>query len=168
MTRRLGDLIEYYSMEFIPVEGTYVKKIYESNIGMEGKRACSMMVGLHSNELDSFSALHRLTSEEIWTYLEGDPLELILLDGEGNLETVVLGSDFEQGQQRTYVVRPGVWQAAKSLGEYTLYSCTVVPAFTSSCFEGADKSLLDKYEEHRDVLADFIPKGKYLPEDYKG
>jgi predicted cupin superfamily sugar epimerase len=33
------------------------------------------------------------------------------------------------------VVPPNIWQAAKSLGEYTLVGCTVAPGFEFSKFE---------------------------------
>jgi predicted cupin superfamily sugar epimerase len=47
----------------------------------------------------------------------------------------VLGQEVEMGQHPQIVVPSGVWQAARSLGAYTLVGCTVAPGFEFSGFE---------------------------------
>jgi predicted cupin superfamily sugar epimerase len=46
-----------------------------------------------------------------------------------------LGSDFGIGEQPQAVVPRHAWQAARSLGAWTLVGCTVAPAFEYSGFE---------------------------------
>lgn len=55
-------------------------------------------------------------------------------DGE-NVELFRLGPDLGAGQTLQAVVPAGAWQAAKSLGAWTLVSCVVAPAFEFSGFE---------------------------------
>ena len=50
-------------------------------------------------------------------------------------ETYVLGRDIDAAQAPQIVVPPGAWQAARSLGDYTLVGCTVAPGFEFSKFE---------------------------------
>ncbi len=82
------------------------------------------------------SAWHRVAGRsEVWHHYAGAPLTLrISADGENVTETV-LGTDVAAGQQPQAVVSPDAWQAATSLGDWTLVGCTVAPAFTFDAFE---------------------------------
>jgi predicted cupin superfamily sugar epimerase len=77
----------------------------------------------------SFSAWHRVRSDEVWHWYEGEPLELLLAS-----------PDFSAGQRRVLgpvgaaiepvvTVPAGWWQAARPLGAYALCGCTVAPGF---------------------------------------
>ena len=48
-----------------------------------------------------------------------------------------LGKDFGIGEQPQAVVPRQVWQAARSLGAWTLVGCTVSPAFEFSQFRAS-------------------------------
>jgi predicted cupin superfamily sugar epimerase len=48
---------------------------------------------------------------------------------------VQLGPDLRAGQRPQHVVPAGAWQAAESLGAWTLVGCTVSPAFEFRGFE---------------------------------
>lgn len=79
-----------------------------------------------------FSRWHRVMSDEIWHYHEGDAIELVLFDERG-LRRVRLGP--VSGETRpTIVVPAGTWQAARSTGAYTLGACTVGPGFEFADF----------------------------------
>lgn len=81
------------------------------------------------------SAWHRIDATEIWHYYAGAPLRLALsTDGEAE-RTVLLGTDFAAGAVAHAVVPAGTWQAAESLGAWTLVGCTVAPAFDFQGFE---------------------------------
>lgn len=73
----------------------------------------------------TYSAWHRVTSDEVWHWYEGDPLELLT-----RTESVTLGPD-----HRVHVIRAGEWQAARPLGAYALVGCTVGPGFEFDDFE---------------------------------
>jgi uncharacterized protein len=51
----------------------------------------------------------------------------------------VLGIDLAAGEWPQIVVSAGAWQAAQSLGEWTLVGCTVAPGFEFAGFEMAPK-----------------------------
>ncbi|HLZ44712.1 MAG TPA: cupin domain-containing protein [Gemmatimonadales bacterium] len=82
-----------------------------------------------------FSRWHRVVSDEIWHYHEGDAIELLLFDDRG-LRRLRLGP-VSRETRPTLVVPAGTWQAARSTGAYTLGACTVGPGF-----EFADFSLV--------------------------
>ena len=47
----------------------------------------------------------------------------------------ILGNDLEALHYPQVVVPTGAWQAARTLGAYTLVGCTVAPGFEFSTFE---------------------------------
>jgi len=55
------------------------------------------------------------------------------------VERVTLGPDLVRGERPQAVVPARAWQAAESLGDWTLVSCTVAPGFDFSGFELAPK-----------------------------
>ncbi|MGH7529595.1 MAG: cupin domain-containing protein [Gemmatimonadales bacterium] len=73
------------------------------------------------------SRWHRVRSDEVWHWYEGDPLELVLLDDAG-LRRVRLGPTAKDTRP-VAVVDADCWQAARPLGNYTLVGCTVAPGF---------------------------------------
>lgn len=78
------------------------------------------------------SRWHRIDAAEVWHYYKGAPLELRI-----GSDIFVLGADIDEAQVPQLVVPPGAWQAARSLGDYTLVGCTVAPGFDFAHFEMA-------------------------------
>jgi hypothetical protein len=56
---------------------------------------------------DSFSALHRLQSDEIYHFYAGDPVELTQLRADGSGTTVLLGSEIWNGMRPQLTVPRG-------------------------------------------------------------
>ena len=79
---------------------------------------------------------HQVDAAELWHFYEGAPLELEIA-ANGMRRTVVLGSDLSAGQRPQGVVPTGAWQAARTLGAWTLVGCTVAPGFDFAGFEMA-------------------------------
>lgn len=77
---------------------------------------------------------HRVDAAEIWHWHAGAPLVLGVSDGETS-KTLTLGPDLMAGQRPQGVVPAGAWQAARSLGDWTLVGCTVSPGFDFAGFE---------------------------------
>ena len=154
--KRKDFLIQHYSMELLEGEHTFFSECYHSpKRNEEGKLLASTMYGLYCKEPKSYSDFHKLSHEEIWTFLEGDPFTLHLLYEDGSVDTVTLGSDLSSGQLLQYTVPVGVMQAGclSPGGEYALYSCTVVPAFDWQCFTMAEKEeILRKYGEKKEII----------------
>jgi uncharacterized protein len=100
-----------------------------------------------------FSAFHRVIGEEIWIHLAGAPLELVLLEAEPKL--LKLSAPGDQGEP-LLVVPPGVLQAARSLGPFTLTSCLVAPGFDFDDFSMPRAAeLLAAYPESAELIGKF-------------
>lgn len=79
---------------------------------------------------------HRVDAAEIWHFHAGAPLELLIApDTQGPAVAHRLGTDFAQGARPQAIVPPHHWQAARSLGGWTLVGCTVSPGFRFEGFE---------------------------------
>lgn len=77
---------------------------------------------------------HRVDATEIWHFYAGAPLELSIAATElGPRESYLLGPDLAGGERPQRIVPEHHWQAARTLGDWTLVGCTVSPAFR---FEG--------------------------------
>ncbi len=85
------------------------------------------------------SRRHRVDATEVWHWYAGDALELAV---ERDLHR--LGPDLVGGDRPQIVVPAGAWQAARSLGEWTLVGCTVAPAFEFTGFELAEDDAADR------------------------
>ena len=79
---------------------------------------------------------HRVDAAEGWHWQAGAPLALRISDG-GTPATHRLGPDLGAGEALFALVPAGLWQAAESLGGWSLVACTVSPAFTFEGFEMA-------------------------------
>ena len=82
---------------------------------------------------------HRVDTVEIWHWYAGAPLKLEIAREDGRRETVTLGNALAAGERPQAVVPAHAWQAAQSLGDWTLVGCTVAPAFDFAKFELAPK-----------------------------
>jgi uncharacterized protein len=79
---------------------------------------------------------HRVDAVEVWHYYAGAPLMLeIATTPAGPVEGITLGPDLVAGQRPQAAVPAHAWQAAKSLGAWTLVGCTVAPGFDFAGFE---------------------------------
>jgi predicted cupin superfamily sugar epimerase len=77
---------------------------------------------------------HRVDAAEVWHHYAGDPLALAIAEADEHV-VITLGDDLASGAEPQAVVPARAWQAAKSLGTWTLMGCTVAPAFDFSGFE---------------------------------
>ena len=78
---------------------------------------------------------HRVNADEAWHFYAGASLELSTSEDGRTVRNLRLGTDLDVGEQPQAVVPRHVWQAARSLGAWTLVGCTVAPAFEFSGFE---------------------------------
>jgi predicted cupin superfamily sugar epimerase len=79
------------------------------------------------------SRWHRVTSDELWHFCEGDPLDLLVVSPQlGGPDIVRLSG--EEGRY-FFTVPAGHWQAARSTGRYSLVSCVVAPGFDFDDFQ---------------------------------
>lgn len=84
---------------------------------------------------------HRVDAGEIWHFYSGAPLRLMRAPiDSGPRQDMILGPDLAAGQRPQGIVEPGHWQAAETLGDWTLVGCTVSPGFQFEGFELAAPS----------------------------
>jgi uncharacterized protein len=96
----------------------------------------------------TFSAWHRVASDEIWHHYDGRPLELHTIDPAGTYGVVRLGRDLARGERPQGAVPAGWWQAARPVAppggdtSYALCGCTVSPGFEFADFEMPTRAAL--------------------------
>ena len=81
------------------------------------------------------SRWHQVDSDEVWHFYEGAPLELLELDARAaKLARHRIGPVDGTTQRPVRTIAAGAWQAARTLGDYTLVGCTVGPGFEFADF----------------------------------
>jgi predicted cupin superfamily sugar epimerase len=98
------------------------------------------------------SRWHRVASDEIWHWYEGDPLELFWIDEQALVWHRHLLGPISDAAQPVHVVPAGCWQAVRPTGAYTLVDCSVGPGF-----DFADFRLLGDLPEHAAALRTRFP-----------
>lgn len=114
-------------------EGGHYRETFRDPREAEGRSASSLIYYLLAE--GEASHWHRIDAAEIWHWYAGAPLELRIHTSE--TRRVVPGGDVLNDQQPQAAVRTRAWQAARSLGAWTLVGCTVAPAFDFKSFEMA-------------------------------
>jgi predicted cupin superfamily sugar epimerase len=154
MNEKVKSLITHYNLQPLPVEGTLFTSTYRSAENLpNGKPFGTGMLGLYCNEPKSISYFHKLSVDEMWHFYSGDPLRLILLDADGSSKNIILGNDISQNQIVQFVIPAGVWQAGHTLGDYSLFGCTLAPGFTDDIFMGGSKEeLLKLYPDRKEDI----------------
>ena len=149
-----AEVIALLGLEPLPEEGGLFRRTYcaaESlpAVALPGryrgpKPFGSAIYYLLTADPDSFSALHRLPTDEIYHFYLGAPVEMLLLYPEGRSERTVLGPDLRNGQRVQRVVPAGTWQGARLVadGDFALLGATMAPAFTPEDYVGGDRELL--------------------------
>lgn len=98
----------------------------------------------------AFSAFHRIRSDEVWHFHDGDALELHLLHPDGRHEVRPVGPGAFQA-----VAPAGCWFGARVAagGRYALVGCTVAPGFDFADFEMARRGdLLSQFPACADII----------------
>jgi predicted cupin superfamily sugar epimerase len=96
---------------------------------------------------DTFSALHRLPTDEVFHFYLGDPVEMLQLYSDGSGRVVTLGPDLGAGQQLQAIVPRGVWQGStlRAGGAWALLGTTVAPGFDFEDYEAGLEPLAEQY-----------------------
>jgi uncharacterized protein len=115
-------------------EGGHYRQTFRDSKSVEGARAASTAIYFLLARGER-SHWHRVDATEIWHWHAGAPLVLDIALPSGHRERITLGSDLAAGERPQGVVPAHAWQAAQSLGEWTLVGCTVAPGFEFAKFE---------------------------------
>lgn len=104
---------------------------------------------------ETFSAFHRIKTDEIYHFYLGDPVELVQLLPDGSGCVVTLGKDIAGGGYVQTVVSRGTWHGARLVegGKYALLGTTVSPGFEFADFEIGDRNdLIRSYPSFSDTI----------------
>jgi uncharacterized protein len=106
-------------------EGGHYRRTYESESTLaNGRQTCTAIYFLLAN--DDFSALHRISSDELWHYYGGAPMLVVVVDGaDGSIRRHRVGPLLvdERGrivQQPQLVVHANQWFGSRALIDDTL------------------------------------------------
>jgi predicted cupin superfamily sugar epimerase len=88
------------------------------------------------------SRWHVVQSDELWCHLEGAPLALYQFDADSERVTEQQLGPVDATLRPQATVPATIWQAARSLGGYSLAACMVAPGF-----EFADFRLMSRQDE---------------------
>jgi predicted cupin superfamily sugar epimerase len=156
-------LIRFFAMKPLPHEGGYYVETYRASekIGPQalppryaGDRSFGTSI-LYLLTPATFSALHRLKSDEVFHFYLGDPVTMLRLHPDGTSEIITLGHDILNGQRIQLTVPAGTWQGGflNEGSRFALMGTTVAPGFESADFELAARAeLLEQYPDQRDLI----------------
>jgi len=119
-------------------EGGYFREIFRDARQVDGGRAASTSIYFLLARGER-SHWHRIDAAEVWHWYAGAALELEISQHQSQIERVMLGSDLAASERPQAVVPAYAWQAAQSVGAWTLCGCTVAPGFDFATFELAPK-----------------------------
>lgn len=141
-------------------EGGYYRETYRSALEVQsgppfdGPRAwCTGIYFLLTGA--AFSALHRIRSDEMWHFYDGDPLQVHMIAPDGTYRMVSIGRDFAAGEVPQFVVPAGHWFGATVVPPegHALVGCTVSPGFDFADFELAQRAeLVAQYPAHEAII----------------
>lgn len=153
MNRTVVSIIKKLKLKKHP-EGGYYSETYRSKLTFKkshlkkkfgGRRSYSTTI-YFLLEGKQFSAFHRLKADEVWHFYSGSPLNIYVIQKNGNLNKIVLGKN----HYYQTVINAEQWFAAEVTDpkSYSLVGCTVSPGFDYRDFELAEEKKLVKLYPH--------------------
>ncbi len=159
MQERIQELIERLDLTPHP-EGGWYKETYRSEL-LVGGSDVETVFGDQRNAATSiyfllvegtFSAFHKIRSDEQWHFYEGSHVEIHVIDGKGDHHVNVLGPLSDEAAPQL-LVRSGDLFGSRVLSGYALVGCTVAPGFDFKDFEMPSQTeLLETYPHHEQVI----------------
>jgi uncharacterized protein len=132
-----SDIIARLDLKPHPEGGYYRETFRDPAVDTNGRsRATAIYFLLSRGERSHW---HRIDAVEVWHYYAGDALTLHISDKDGT-RSITLGPDISSREAPQAIVPAHAWQAAESVGDWTLVGCTVAPGFDFATFELAPKN----------------------------
>ena len=164
---KIEELIDYYDLSKHP-EGGYFKEVFRSKLEVypnyakpEPRSASSSIYFLLPS--DKSTIFHRIKTEEVWNFYEGDPMHVVILsnDSKDGVVLLNLGTNFREGQVRQAVVPANSWFSSfipmPSSG-YSFTGCSVSPGFEFRDYESGKK---------QELLKEFPKASEYIEKLFK-
>jgi len=141
-------------------EGGYYRETYRSNQIIKTEKGRDRNVStaiLFLLENEDKSRFHRIQSDELWFFHQGQPLEIVFINND-QLEIIILGNDIDHGETPQAMIPANTWfgSRVKDRKGYSLVSCTVAPGFDFADFEMAETAkLTQEYPHLKDIIENF-------------
>ena len=113
-------------------EGGWYREFYRSSTRVRGPAGDrSALTSIHFLlEQHQISRWHIVESDEVWHFYAGAPLELFSYEPDtSSLRRHVLSAPEISDSASVAVIPRRVWQAARTLGDYSHVGCSVGPGF---------------------------------------
>jgi hypothetical protein len=141
-------------------EGGFYKETHRATrvVDVDGRTRSASTAIYFLLTADSFSALHRIRSDEVWHFYDGVDVEVVSFDEDGRLLQQRLGRDPRTGAVPQLVVPAGRWFGSRLADRddddaFALVGCTVAPGFDFADFElGARADLLRQFPSHAAIV----------------
>jgi predicted cupin superfamily sugar epimerase len=136
MHPRALELIEILNLTPHP-EGGHYRRVYESpkQVVVNGVLRPSVTSICFLLTQGVGSRWHRVDAAEVWDWQEGSAIELLMYDAQAHSLSRAQLDTSVRGGQLLQVVPAGIWQSARTHGEYSLVNCSVSPGFVWSGLE---------------------------------
>ena len=157
MHARARTLIDFLELRPHP-EGGFFRRVYRSEktvVRPDSQELRAALTTIYFLLIEGeHGAWHRVTSDEAWHFYEGAPIELLLASPSAETMQCRRLGPVSVAMQPIEVVPAGWWQAARTLGSYSLAGCSVGPGFEFDDFLLA-RDLPDDDAEVRTRLLQF-------------
>lgn len=153
-THSAQQVVDALGLEPLDQEGGFFRRTAEAGLWVrpqnasEDSRAYSVIYALFTPE--GFSAMHHLTTDEVWCWHAGDALESLRLASDGTGKIVRLSMNVAAGDRPQDVIPAGIWQGTRLVegGRWALVSCIMAPEFRWPDFTlGGREDLIAKYPD---------------------
>jgi predicted cupin superfamily sugar epimerase len=147
MNAEAAAVIARLGLEPLPTEGGFFRRTWTGPAtAADGRPTGTVIYFLMTPDSDGFSALHRLTTDEVWFWHAGDAVDHVQLGSAARITR--LGGDFIAGEVPQLVVAAGAWQGARlasggSRG-WALFSCTMAPGWADGEVEFGARAALQR------------------------
>ncbi len=157
------ELIRRLNLQPHPKEGGWFRETYRAAESLAQSRLPGRYPGERSASTaiyylltpTTFSALHRLRTDEVFHFYLGDPVRMLQLAPDGTGRSIVLGIDIIHGHEPQVIVPRDIWQGSmlEPGGRFALLGCTVAPGFDYVDYEHGNRAgLLSKYPDHAELI----------------
>jgi len=156
-----SDWVSKLALEAHP-EGGYFKRIYTSAVNQAtaaGERPLATSIYYLLNQAEPRGFLHRNRSDILHFFLDGGPVEYLLLDADGELRRVRLGNGAMDS--RFLMVPGGCWKASQLIEDAThaLVAEVVAPGFDYADHQFCSELVLrQEHPQHLETLRPLLPR----------
>jgi predicted cupin superfamily sugar epimerase len=161
-------IIDRLKLVPLTIEGGYFRETYRAPLVLKGEALPAQYGGERNVSTaiyylltpETFSAIHRVKSDEVFHFYAGDPVEMLQISPVGGGRIVVISNDLSAGHEPQLIVPAGVWQGCRLApgGKWALMGCTVAPGFDYADFEIANREEMFVLSTEYSVLITALTK----------